>query len=223
MGITKAHVRPRLAGVERLVDPIAGIRAAGASRLSGADPDDRRVRRGNGDGSDRQLALTVEDRLERRAAVGRLEDAARPGREIERVEVIPGRRVRHRDRGRSCLHPERPDVPERECLQQFGCEEVLALDFRGARRRRRSPHERSSADTDGRRRENGEDGCKRSRKSHGPSSARESVAGLGQTPIHSFYERIMGCRATKGRGVTFRCPGRQSRRGRPAVPAKIFA
>ena len=66
MRVAQPHVRPRLAGILRLVDAVARVRAARAARVAGSDPDDPGIRRRDGDGADRQLVLAIEDRREGR-------------------------------------------------------------------------------------------------------------------------------------------------------------
>ena len=67
---------PGLAGVGRLVDAVAEVRAALAGVLAGADPDDVRVLRIDDDAAEGERALLVEDGRERDAAVGRLPQPA---------------------------------------------------------------------------------------------------------------------------------------------------
>jgi len=115
--IAQAHVRPGLARVRRFIDPIAGIRAPGAVSFARPGPDDVRVRRGDGKGSDGELGLAVEDRFERRAGVYRLPHAAVPRPDIEGVEVFF---ERGGGDGEGC-HPragaERSEVAEGETFQ----------------------------------------------------------------------------------------------------------
>ena len=82
-----------------------------ALRVAGSDPDDLGIRRRDGDGSDRQLVLTIEHWRERHAAVCGLEHTASPGGHVERVEMLSGRTIRDGDGRGARLHPERADVP----------------------------------------------------------------------------------------------------------------
>src|SRR5262245_29302499 len=86
--VLEPNVRPRFAGVYRLVDAIAGERAARREGVAGADPHDVRIGRGGRDRADRELVVSVEDRLERRAVVGRLPQSARPEADVEGVEML---------------------------------------------------------------------------------------------------------------------------------------
>ena len=72
-------VLPGLAGVGGLVDAVADGDVAADVGLAGADVDDVRVRRGDGDGADGRGRLVVEDRPEGQPAVGGLPDAAGGG------------------------------------------------------------------------------------------------------------------------------------------------
>ena len=125
--VLEAHVLPRLARVRRLVDAVARIRAARREGVARADPDDVRVRGRYGDVANRELALPVEHRLERRAVVGRLPHASGPERHVERVQVGLGGRGGHRDVRRSRAHPERTDVTVGKRLDQPLVEEAGRL------------------------------------------------------------------------------------------------
>ena len=115
----KAHVRPGLAGVDGLVDAVAGVRAPGAVGLARPDPDDVRVGRGHGHIADRELRLAVEDRLEGRPVVDRLPDAAVPRPDVERVEMIAGRGVRHGEARHPGPGPEGAEGPASEALEKI--------------------------------------------------------------------------------------------------------
>ena len=69
-------VLPGLAAVVALVDAVAVADAALAVVLAGADPDDVRVLRVEGDAADGVRTLAVEDRRPGGAGVGRLPHAA---------------------------------------------------------------------------------------------------------------------------------------------------
>ena len=97
--VGEPHVLPGLAGVGRLVDAVARVGDADARRVAGADPDDVLVGRGDGHAPDAGHVLPVEHRLERRAVVRRLPQAAVADRDVEGVEVRLQRRLGHRDVG----------------------------------------------------------------------------------------------------------------------------
>src|SRR4029078_3181714 len=75
--IREADVRPRLAGVRRLVDAIPGLDVAADAPLAHADEDDVRIGLRHGDRADRRAVdLAVGDVGPRLAAVGGLPKAA---------------------------------------------------------------------------------------------------------------------------------------------------
>ena len=94
--VAQAQMRPRLAGVGRLVDAVAGREIRPVQAFAAADVDDVGVGRRDGDRADGSGRLVVEDRLPHATGVGRLPDAAVDRRHIERVRVaaMPGRRAR---------------------------------------------------------------------------------------------------------------------------------
>src|SRR4030095_5376303 len=82
------HVRPRRAGVGRLVDAVAGnVAVADRPRLAGAGPYDFRIRWRPRQRADPPHPLGVEHRLERFRAVGGLPDAARGGARVVDLRV----------------------------------------------------------------------------------------------------------------------------------------
>ena len=74
--VAQPEMRPRLAGVGRLVDAVAGREVRPMEPFAAADVDDVGVRWRDRDGADRPGRLVVEDRLPGAAGVGRLPDAA---------------------------------------------------------------------------------------------------------------------------------------------------
>ena len=76
MGVGEAHVLPGLAAVGGLVNAVAPGRTLAIVGFAGADPDDRRIGRRDGDVADGGDAFLVEDRLPGGAIVGGFPDAA---------------------------------------------------------------------------------------------------------------------------------------------------
>ena len=87
--VVQAQVGEALAGVGRLVDPVSPAGRVAPVPLAAADVDDDRVRGRDRDTADRQGRLIVEDRLEGRAAVLRLEQPPGPGGD-EELRRLPG-------------------------------------------------------------------------------------------------------------------------------------
>src|SRR5689334_4200255 len=81
----EADVRPRRAGVGRLVHPITESDRIAERRLAAADVNHVGCRRRDGDGTDRRHRLRIEDRRPDTAGVDRLPDAAVHSAEIELV------------------------------------------------------------------------------------------------------------------------------------------
>ena len=85
-GIGERHVRPRLAGVDRLVDAVALHDVAADARLAHADVDDVGVGLGDGDRADRgAVNLAVGHRRPRLALVGGLPQPAAGRAEVALV------------------------------------------------------------------------------------------------------------------------------------------
>ena len=84
LGFLQPHPLPRLAGVGRLVDAVAEVRAALAGVFTGPEPHHVRVLRIDDDAAERERAAAVENRREARAAVRRLPQSA------ERAGHVPG-------------------------------------------------------------------------------------------------------------------------------------
>ena len=72
MGIFQAEMVPRLAAISRAPDAVADGRTLPVVGLPGADIDDVRIGRCDGDGADRLVGHVVELRLPVIARVGRL-------------------------------------------------------------------------------------------------------------------------------------------------------
>ncbi len=84
---SQAEMRPRLAGVGRLVDAVAGREVGPDDAAAGADVDDVRIGRRDGDRADRSGRLAIEERLPVRAVVGRAPDAAVVEADVEDVRL----------------------------------------------------------------------------------------------------------------------------------------
>ena len=125
--VSETHVLPCLAGVGRLVDTVAGVGTSRGEGVASADPHNVRLRRRQRDVADRAVTLTVENGLPGRSVVRRFPHAPNPGGLIDRVEMVPGWRIRNRDVGDAHLHPERSDVPVAEGLQQILVEGSLTF------------------------------------------------------------------------------------------------
>ena len=103
--VSQADLRPRLAGIGRLVDAVARRDVAADLGLARADVDDVGVRGGDGDGTDRRTGdLIVGDRLPGHAAVGGLPETAAGGAEVV-LERAPGA-ARDGDRSAAALRPD---------------------------------------------------------------------------------------------------------------------
>ena len=76
LGVFQADIGPVLAAVGGFVNAVADRNAIAHPGFAGANPDDFRVRRIDGDRADRLHRLAVENRLEGRAAIHRLPYAA---------------------------------------------------------------------------------------------------------------------------------------------------
>ena len=103
-----------LAAVGRLVDAVAERRGLAVVRLAGADVDDVRVARMDGDVADRGGGVGVEHRLERHAVVLRLPHAADGVAKVDDVGIG----LRHRDVVDAAAHARRADGAEAEAAQQ---------------------------------------------------------------------------------------------------------
>jgi hypothetical protein len=87
------HVRPRAAGVDRFVDAVALIDRAAGDLIAGADPNDIRIRRRDGDGADRGNAGdAVEHRIPDFARARGLPDAGRRRAHVECAGFANGAR-----------------------------------------------------------------------------------------------------------------------------------
>ena len=120
LGGLEADVGPRTAAVVALVHAVAVRDRALRIPLAGADPHDVRPLRIDRHPSDRKRSLSVEDRLPRRAAVGRLPDAARRGADVDDALV---RRI-DGDRHHAARGHRRTDRPGFEPCECFGGERL---------------------------------------------------------------------------------------------------
>jgi hypothetical protein len=93
LSVAEAEVRPRLAGVGRLVDPVTGREVGALQPFPAADVHDVRVRRSERDRADRAGRLIVEDRDPGTSEVGGLPDTTVDDADVEDVRLIgnPGR------------------------------------------------------------------------------------------------------------------------------------
>src|SRR5438105_2547298 len=122
-GLLEAHVLPSLAAVGRFVDAVAVGDRVARVRLSGADPDDVLVRRGDADIADGDGALLVELMIERDTVVDRLEQSAgRRGNPVGAQIALT-----HGDGRDAAAHPSRADGPPAERLDPVLGERSLGL------------------------------------------------------------------------------------------------
>src|SRR6187551_1697902 len=103
--VLQPHLRPRLAGVGGTEDAPAERDMTADEWLTGAHPHDVRVRRSDGERSDRRNRLIVEDGVPVETSVGGLPESARRRTGVIRVAVP----VHARDRGDAIAF--RPDMP----------------------------------------------------------------------------------------------------------------
>ena len=125
LGVLEPHVRPRLAGVGALVDPVAdgaAVRIQPLARIAG--PHRVRILGIDRECADRLHVLLVEDGLERGAAVHRLPYAAARGANIHGQAVALMYRRERRD---ATAHDSGADVARAEPGRGFG------IDDRGER------------------------------------------------------------------------------------------
>jgi hypothetical protein len=135
MAFPQTHVRPCLAGIGGLVEPVAPVGAPGAGGLAGADPDYVRVRGRDGDVTDRDDRLIVEDGHPRNAVVHRLPEASRPGRHVDGGRFELG----NRDVDEPPALASRPDSAERERIEHFRPER-LSREVGSQQQRRQRDH-----------------------------------------------------------------------------------
>ena len=130
LGIGQADVRPGVATVGGLVDAVADRHGVARPRFARAHPHDLRIGRVDRDRADRLHRLLVEHRLERRAAVGRLPDAAARGADVQQRLAVD---VAASDGGDAAAHRGRADVARAESGDRAGIE-FRGGCFRGERR-----------------------------------------------------------------------------------------
>ena len=112
-GLVESHVRPRAAGVHRLVDAVADhVAVANRPRFAGAGPDDVRIGGRDGERADRRHRHAVGHRHPADAAVGRLPHAARRG-----AGVIDRRIARHAGDRRDAVADDGAEEAEREAVR----------------------------------------------------------------------------------------------------------
>ncbi len=118
LGFVEAHVRPCVAAVERFVDAVADARTVAGIALARANPDDGRILLIDCDRADSRDRLAVEDRLERRAAVHGLPDAADGDADINNVGIGSN----GLDIGDAAAHAGRTDAAGFHAGEVFGVE-----------------------------------------------------------------------------------------------------
>ncbi len=112
--LLQPDVRKRLSTVRRLINAVAKRRGLPIVGLAGADVDDVRVGRVDGDVADRRGAVMLEHRLEGGAVVLRLEHAADGITDINDVGIA----LRHGDVVDAAAHARGADGAEAEARQQ---------------------------------------------------------------------------------------------------------
>ena len=110
----QADVLPCLAGVGRLVDPVAPIRGAGAVGFARPDVQDVWIGRRHGDIADGVDLFEVEDGGESLAVVDGLPQAARARRRVKSVGLLE----RHREIDEPAALAGRPDVAVRDRFER---------------------------------------------------------------------------------------------------------
>jgi hypothetical protein len=86
-GVAKAEMRPRLARIRGLVDPVADGKVRPLQALAASDVQRVRARRCDGEGADRACGLVVENRRPHAPGVRRFPDAAVVRGDVEDVRV----------------------------------------------------------------------------------------------------------------------------------------
>ena len=107
LALAQTEMRPRLAGVGRLVHAVARREIGANDARARADVDDVRIGRRDGDRADRSGRLLVEQRLPVRAVVGRAPHAAVVEADVDDVRLArhAGHRARAAGARRSDLAP----------------------------------------------------------------------------------------------------------------------
>ncbi len=123
----ETEMRERLAAVGRLIDTVAERRGLAIVRLARTDVHDGGVRRVDRDVADGGGAVGLEDRLERRGVVLRLEHAADGVADVDDIRIALG----HRDVVDAAAHAGGTDRAESEAGKQ---RVVRLIDDRALRR-----------------------------------------------------------------------------------------
>ena len=134
--VRQAGERPRRAGVGRLPHAVAAADVAAPRLLAAADVHDARVARRDGDGADRTAERAVADVAPRRAAIGRLPDAA-----AARPHVVRAALAGDAGHGGDAAAAERPDEAPLQRRQQV-VRHRAARFLRGQARQRGQDRER---------------------------------------------------------------------------------
>ena len=139
LAVAEAEMRPRLAGVGRLVDAVADRQIGAGEPFAAADVDDVRVRRRDRDRADRSGGLVVEDRRPRPPEVGRLPHPA-----VYRAGIEDVRLRRHAGDGFGPSAAERSD----RTPAHFAKRARVGAAVRGGLRQRRRPSTQTDSDGD---------------------------------------------------------------------------
>ena len=134
--VAQPEMRPRPAGVRRLVHAVARREIGAVQSLSRSHVDDVRIRDRDVDRADRARWLLVEDRRPHAAVVGGLPDTAAHHADVEHVRL-----ARNSGRGLRASAAERSDVSPAE-RDTAGIEGGLRRECAGERERRRCGDER---------------------------------------------------------------------------------
>ena len=116
LAVAQAEMGPGLAGVDRLVNPVAYREVGAQQTLPAGDVDDIRIGRRDGDGPDRLRGLVVEDGPPRAAVVVRLPHPA-----VDLADVEDVRLARHAGARARSPAAKRPDqAPAHFLIQRLG-------------------------------------------------------------------------------------------------------
>jgi hypothetical protein len=126
LAVAQAEMCPRLAGIGRFVDAVAGRQVRPRQTFAAADIDDVGIGRRYRDPSDGSGRLVVEDWLPRAAGIGSLPDAAIADADVEGVGLA-----------RHAGHRLRPSAAVRADRAPAHLGEEIRIDLRRLRRHRR--------------------------------------------------------------------------------------